>query len=82
MTAIGKTESSDETQEKWEIPLWSDIAKNIDEDHQVPTLLSLIGGKTYIVKKSSDIKNSSYEEFPGDRHNRSTSHTTQVLSHY
>jgi len=68
--------------EKWEIPLWSDIAKNIDEDRQVPTLLSLIGGKTYIVKKSSDIKNSSYEELPGDRHNRSTSLTTQVLSHY
>lgn len=42
-----KIKSFDETQEKWE--MWNDIAKNIDEDHQVPTLLSLIGGKTYIL---------------------------------
>ncbi|PFX20902.1 Retrovirus-related Pol polyprotein from transposon 17.6 [Stylophora pistillata] len=51
MTAIGKIESFDETQEKWETyvermeQFFS--ANNIDEDHQVPTLLSLIGSKTY-----------------------------------
>ena len=43
MTAIGKIESFDETQEKWETyverveQFFS--ASNIDEDHQVPTLL-------------------------------------------
>jgi len=51
MTAIGKMESLDETQEKWET--YAErveqffVANNIDEDRQVPTLLSLIGSKTY-----------------------------------
>ena len=51
MTAIGKIESFDETQEKWET--YAErveqffLANNIDEDRQVPTLLSLIGSKTY-----------------------------------
>ena len=51
MTAIGKIESFDETQEQWEtyVELVEQffLANNIDEDHQVPTLLSLIGSKTY-----------------------------------
>ncbi|PFX12679.1 Uncharacterized protein K02A2.6 [Stylophora pistillata] len=51
MTAIGKIESFDETQEKWETYLERVeqffLANNIDEDHQVPTLLSLIGSKTH-----------------------------------
>ena len=51
MTAIGKIESFDETQEKWETYVERVeqffLANNIDEDHQVPTLLSLIGSKTY-----------------------------------
>ena len=51
MTVIGKIGSFDETQEKWETYVeWVEqffLANNIDEDHQVPTLLSLIGSKTY-----------------------------------
>ena len=51
MTAIGKIESFDETQEKWETYVeWVEqffLAININEDHQVPTLLSLISSKTY-----------------------------------
>ncbi|XP_022777528.1 uncharacterized protein LOC111318945 [Stylophora pistillata] len=51
MTAIGKIESFDETEEKWETYVeWVEqffLANNIDEDHRVPTLLSLIGSKTY-----------------------------------
>ena len=51
MTAIGKIESFDETQEKWET--YAErveqffLANNINEDHHVPPLLSLIGSKTY-----------------------------------
>ena len=48
MTTIGKIASSDETQEKWETYVEHvEQFFNIDGDHQVPTLLSLIGGKTY-----------------------------------
>ena len=51
MTAIGKIESFDETQEKWETYVERVeqffLANNIDEDHQAPTLLSLMGSKTY-----------------------------------
>ena len=51
MTTIGKIESFDETQEKWETYVERVeqffLANNIDDDHRVPTLLSLIGGKTY-----------------------------------
>ena len=50
MTTIGKVESFDETQEKWETYVECVeqffLANNIDDDHRVPTLLSLIGGKT------------------------------------
>ena len=51
MTTIGKIESFDETQEKWETYVERVekffLANNIDDGHKVPTLLSLIGGKTY-----------------------------------
>ena len=51
MTTIGKIESFDETQEKWETYVERVeqffLANNIDDNHKVPTLLSLIGGKTY-----------------------------------
>ena len=51
MTTIGKIESFDEAQEKWETYVERVeqffLANNIDDDHKVPTLLSLIGGKTY-----------------------------------
>lgn len=51
MTAIGKIESFDETQEKWETYVERVeqffLANNIDEDRQAPTLLSLMGSKTY-----------------------------------
>jgi len=51
MTAIRKIESFDETQKKWETYAESVeqffLANNIDEDCHVPTLLSLIGSKTY-----------------------------------
>ena len=50
MTDIGKKESFYETQEKWEIYVQRVeqffLANNIEEDPQVPTLLSLIGSKT------------------------------------
>ena len=50
MTAIGRIESFDEKQEKWETYLepMEDffLANNINKDHQVSTLLSLMGGKT------------------------------------
>ena len=51
MTAIGKIERFDETQEKWET--YAERVQQffllniIDEDSHVPTLLSLIGNKTY-----------------------------------
>ena len=51
MTAIGKIESFDDTKENWETYVEQVeqffLANNIDDDHKVPTLLSLIGGKTY-----------------------------------
>ena len=51
MIDIGKKESFYETQEKWEIYVQRVeqffLANNIEEDPQVPTLLSLIGSKTY-----------------------------------
>ena len=51
MTVIGKIESFDETQEKWETYVERVeqffLVNNIDDDHQVPTLLSLISSKTY-----------------------------------
>ena len=51
MTAIGKIESFDDTNENWES--YAErvkqffLANNIDDAHKVPTSLSLIGGKTY-----------------------------------
>ena len=51
MTAIGKIESFDDTNENWETYVERVeqffLANNIDDEHKVPTLLSLIGGKTY-----------------------------------
>ena len=51
MTAIGKIERFDETQEKWETYAKRVeqffLENNIDENRQVPTLLSLIGSKTH-----------------------------------
>lgn len=51
MTAIGKLESFDGTKEYWETYVERVeqffLASGIDDDHKVPTLLSLIGGKTY-----------------------------------
>ena len=50
MTTIGKIESFDDTKENWETYVERVerffLANDIDDDHQVPTLLSLIGGKT------------------------------------
>ena len=51
MTTIGKIESFDDTKENWETYVERVeqffLANDIDNDHKVPTLLSLIGGKTY-----------------------------------
>ena len=51
MTAFGKIESFDATKENWETYVERVeqffLANDIDDDHKVPTLLSLIGGKTY-----------------------------------
>ena len=51
MTIIGKIESFDDTKENWETYVERVeqffLANDIDDDHKVPTLLSLIGGKTY-----------------------------------
>ena len=74
MTTIGKIESFDETQEKWETYVERVeqffLANNIDDDHRVPTLLSLIGGKTYaLLRDLLTPEKTSYEELPGDRHN-------------
>ena len=49
MTTIGKIESFDDTKENWETYVERVeqffLANDIDDDHKVPTLLSLIGGK-------------------------------------
>jgi len=48
MTAIRKLESFDDTKEYWET--YVERVEQLfldDDDHKVPTLLSLIGGKTY-----------------------------------
>ena len=55
MTTIGKIESFDGTKENWEtyverVELFF-LANDIDDDHKVPTLVSLIGGKTYTLLK-------------------------------
>ena len=51
MITIGKIESFDDTKENWETYVERVeqffLANDIDDDHKVPTLLSLIGGKTY-----------------------------------
>ena len=51
MTIIGKIESFDDTKENWKTYVKRVeqffLANDIDDDHKVPTLLSLIGGKTY-----------------------------------
>ena len=51
MTTIGKIESFDDTKENWETYVERIeqffLANDINDDHKVPTLLSLIGGKTY-----------------------------------
>ena len=52
MTTIGKIESFDDTKENWETYVERVeqffLANDIDDDHKVPTLVSLIGGKTYL----------------------------------
>ena len=51
MIAIGKIESFDDTNEKWET--YAErveqffLANDLDDDRKVPTLLSFIGGKTF-----------------------------------
>ena len=51
MTTIRKIESFDDTKENWETYVERVeqffLANDIDDDHKVPNLLSLIGGKTY-----------------------------------
>ena len=51
MTTIGKIESFDDTKENWETYVERVeqffLANDVDDDHKVPTLLSLIGRKTY-----------------------------------
>ena len=48
MTAIGKIESFDDTKKNWETYVEREeqlfLANDIDDDHKVPILLSLIGG--------------------------------------
>ena len=57
MTAIGKIESFDETQEKWET--YAEhveqffLANNIDENRQVLTLLRLIAANIHIAEGPS-----------------------------
>ena len=55
MTTIGEIENFDEARESWETyveRLQHFIAANsIDEEHKAPTLLSLIGSKTYSLLK-------------------------------
>ena len=51
MTTIGKIESFDDTKENRETYVERVeqffLANDFDDDHKVPSLLSLIGGKTY-----------------------------------
>ena len=51
MTTVGKIESFVDTKENWETYVERVeqffLANDIDDDHKVPTLLSLMGGKTY-----------------------------------
>ena len=55
MTTIGKIDVFDETQESWETYVERVqhffAANDVNEDHKVPTLLSLIGSKTYSLLK-------------------------------
>ncbi|CAB4015953.1 Hypothetical predicted protein [Paramuricea clavata] len=55
MTTIGKIDVFDETQESWETYVERIqhffAANDVDDNHQVPTLLSLIGSKTYSLLK-------------------------------
>ena len=55
MTTIGNIDVFDETQESWEtyVELVKHFfaANDVDDNHQVPTLLSLIGSKTYSLLK-------------------------------
>ena len=55
MTTIGKIDVFDETLESWETYVERVqhffAANDVDEDHKVPTLLSLIGSKTYSLLK-------------------------------
>ena len=57
MTAFGKIESFDATKENWETYVGRVeqffLANDIDDDHTVPTLLSLIGGKTYTLLRDA-----------------------------
>ena len=57
MTAFGKIESFDATKENWETYVGRVeqffLANDIDDDHKVPTLLSLIGGKTYTLLRDA-----------------------------
>jgi 5-hydroxyisourate hydrolase-like protein (transthyretin family) len=52
MTTIGKIDVFDENQESWETYVERVqhffAANDVDDNHQVPTLLSLIGSKTYV----------------------------------
>ena len=56
MTAFGKIESFDATKENWETYVERVeqffLANDIDDDHKVPTLLSLVGGKTYTLLRN------------------------------
>ena len=55
MTTIGKIDVFEETQESWETYVERAqhffAANDVNEDHKVPTLLSLIGSKTYSLLK-------------------------------
>ena len=55
MTTIGKIDVFDETQESWETYVERVqhffAANDVDDEHKVPTLLSLIGSKTYSLLK-------------------------------
>ncbi|CAB4033713.1 Uncharacterized protein K02A2.6, partial [Paramuricea clavata] len=55
MTTIGKIDVFDETQESWETYVERVqhffAASDVDDNYQVPTLLSLIGSKTYSLLK-------------------------------
>ena len=55
MTTAGKIESFDDTKENWKTYVEREeqffLADDIDDDHKVPTLLNLIGGKTYTLPR-------------------------------